>query len=138
MPYAKNSLVVATMLAASRPYLCRSSAPGPDSPKVSLTPIFLSGVGHCSHRTSGNGAAQATDHGVLLDGHDVAGLGGALDDQVGVDGLDGVHVDDLGIDALGSKLLSSLELPRRPSGRQAMMVTSVPSRMTMPLPTSNL
>ena len=46
---------------------------------------------------------------MLLDGHDVAGLGGALDDQVGIDGLDGVHVDDLGIDALGSKLLSGLE-----------------------------
>ena len=57
----------------------------------------------------GNGTAQTTDHGVLLDGHDVAGLGSALDDQVGVDGLDGVHVDDLGIDALGSELLGGLE-----------------------------
>ena len=57
----------------------------------------------------GNGAAQATDHRVLLDGHDVAGLGGALDDQVGIDGLDGVHVDDLGVDALGSELLGGLE-----------------------------
>ena len=46
---------------------------------------------------------------MLLDGHDVAGLGGALDDQVGIDGLDGVHVDDLGVDALGSELLGGLE-----------------------------
>ena len=39
----------------------------------------------------------------------MAGLGGALDDQVGVDGLNGVHVDDLGVNTLGSKLLGSLE-----------------------------
>ena len=46
---------------------------------------------------------------MLLDGHDVAGPSGALDDQVGIDGLDGVHVDDLGVDALGSELLGGLE-----------------------------
>ena len=39
----------------------------------------------------------------------MAGLGGALDDQVGIDGLDGVHVDDLGVDTLGSELLGGLE-----------------------------
>mgnify|MGYP000236536987 CR=1 FL=1 len=56
--------------------------------QICLFMIACTGVeGALLAQDIGNGAAQATDHGVLLDGHDVAGLGGALDDQVGIDGL---------------------------------------------------
>lgn len=50
--YFTNAFTFSQMLSASSPYFLISSTAGPDSPNVSITPIFRTGVGSFSESTS--------------------------------------------------------------------------------------